>query len=112
MSDAQTVEEGNSLNVTCWVESYPLCNITWTRSGSGTALNYEVSTDIQNNKKSALLMIHEATTADLGKYICTAEFLETSVSISTDLMVTSKLDIVAWYNISLCKTYFLYNFIL
>lgn len=90
MSDNRTVEEGNSLNVTCWVESYPLSNITWTKSGSGTKLSYEVYTDIQNNTKSAQLMIHDATTEDFGKYICTAEFLETSVSISTDIMVTSE----------------------
>lgn len=90
ISDERTVEEGNSLNVTCWVESYPLSRITWTKSGSGTELNYEVNTDIQNNKKSVLLMIHDATTEDSGKYICTAEFLETSVSISTDIMVTSE----------------------
>lgn len=89
-SDERTVEKGNSLNVTCWVESYPLSHITWTKSGSDTELSYEVITDIQNNKKLALLVIHNATTEDSGKYICTAEFLETSVSISTDIMVTSK----------------------
>lgn len=90
MSEERTVEEGNSLNVTCWVESYPLCHITWTKSGSGTELSYDVNTDIQNNKKSALLMIHDATTENSGKYICTAEFLDTSVSIFTDIMVTSE----------------------
>lgn len=90
MSDERSVEEGNSLNVTCWVESYPLSYITWTKSGSATELSYEVNTDIQNNKKSALLTIHDATTEDSGKYICTAEFLATSISISTDIMVTSE----------------------
>lgn len=90
MSDERSVEEGNSLNVTCWVESYPLSQITWTKSGSGTELSYEVNTDIQSNKKSALLTIHDATTEDSGKYICTVEFLEASVSISTDIIVTSE----------------------
>lgn len=90
MSDERTVKEGNSLNVTCWVESYPLSHITLTKSGSGTELSYEVNTDIQNNKKSALLMIRDATMEDSGEYICTAEFLETSVSISTDIMVASE----------------------
>lgn len=90
MSDERSVEEGNSLNVTCWVESYPLSHITWTKSGSGTELSYEVNTDIQSNKKSALLTIHDATPEDSGKYICTVEFLEASVSISTDIIVTSE----------------------
>lgn len=90
MSDERSVEEGNSLNVTCWVESYPLSHITWTKSGSGTELSYKVNTDIQSNKKSALLMIHDATAEDSGKYICTAEFLGASVSISTDIIVHSE----------------------
>lgn len=90
MSDERSVEEGNSLNVTCWVESYPLSHITWTKSGSATELSYEVNTDIQSNKKSAILTIHDATREDSGKYICTVEFLEASVSISTDIIVTSE----------------------
>lgn len=90
MSEERTVEKGNSLNVTCWVESYPLSHITWAKSGSDTELSYEVNIDIQNNKKSALLVIQGATTEDSGKYICTAEILENSVSISADIMVTSK----------------------
>lgn len=90
ISDDRIVEEGNSLNLTCWVESYPLSHITWTKLGSGTELNYEESTDIENNKKSALMMIHDVTTEDSGKYICAAAFLETSVSIYTDITVTSE----------------------
>lgn len=46
-----TIKEGNSLNVTCWVQSYPLSHITWTKCGSGTELSYEVNLDIQKNKK-------------------------------------------------------------
>lgn len=90
ISGNSAVEEGNSLNLTCWVESYPLSNITWSKLGSGTELNYEVNTDKKNNRNAALLMIHDATTKDSGKYVCTAAFLETSVSIYTDIMVTSE----------------------
>lgn len=90
MSDDRTVEEGNSLNVTCWVESYPLSRIRWTKFGSSTELNYEMSTDLENNKISALLLISNVTTEDSGRYSCEAAFLETSVSIYTDIMVTSE----------------------
>lgn len=90
MSGNQNVEEGTSLNLTCWVESYPLSQITWSKLGSGKELSFEVSADIQNNKNSALLLIHDATTEDSGKYICTAAFLETNVSIYADIMVTSE----------------------
>eukprot|EP00066_Takifugu_rubripes_P029822 XP_011619088.1 PREDICTED: sialic acid-binding Ig-like lectin 11 isoform X2 [Takifugu rubripes] len=88
MSDDRTVEEGNSLNLTCWVESYPLSRIRWTKLGSSAELNYEVSTDQENNKMSALLLIPDVTTEDSGRYICEAAFLETSVSSYTDIMVT------------------------
>lgn len=90
MSDDRTVEEGNSLNLTCWVESYPLSGIRWTKLGSSAELNYEVSTDRENNKISALLLIPDVTTEDSGRYICEAAFLETSVSSYTNIMVTSK----------------------
>lgn len=90
MSDDRTVEEGNYLNLTCWVESYPPSRMRWTKLGSGAELNYEVSTDIEKNKNSALLMIRDVTTEDSGRYICEAAFLETSVSIYTDISVTSE----------------------
>lgn len=90
MSDDRTVEEGNSLNLTCWVESYPLSRIRWTKLGSSAELNYEVSTDQENNKIAALLLIPDVTTEDSGRYICEAAFLETSVSVYTDIMVTSE----------------------
>ena len=47
-----TVKEGDALNLTCSVESFPPSHITWTVLGSNTNLHIGPDTHLQNNRIS------------------------------------------------------------
>ncbi|XP_075962732.1 Schwann cell myelin protein-like [Anarhichas minor] len=83
-----TVEEGDALNLTCRVESFPPSHITWTVLGSNTKLDNGLDTDLQNHTGSATLVIPNVTTEDSGRYICTAQHLDRTVTTYADVTVT------------------------
>ncbi|XP_031694803.1 sialic acid-binding Ig-like lectin 5 [Anarrhichthys ocellatus] len=83
-----TVEEGDALNLTCSVESFPPSHITWTVLGSNTKLGNGLDTDLQNHTGSATLVIPNVTTEDSGQYICTAQHLDRTVTTYADVTVT------------------------
>uniref|UniRef100_A0A3P9BNE1 B-cell receptor CD22 n=1 Tax=Maylandia zebra TaxID=106582 RepID=A0A3P9BNE1_9CICH len=68
-----TVKEGDNLNLTCSVESFPPSLILWSKLGSVTNLH--------NDTGSAKLAIQNVTTEDSGQYICTALSFFINVSI-------------------------------
>ncbi|XP_031169757.1 sialic acid-binding Ig-like lectin 5 isoform X1 [Sander lucioperca] len=83
-----TVEEGDALNLTCSVESFPPSHITWTVLGSNTNLHIGPDTHLQNNTGSATLVIPNVTAEHSGQYICTAQHLNTTVATYADVTVT------------------------
>ncbi|XP_028428478.1 sialic acid-binding Ig-like lectin 10 [Perca flavescens] len=83
-----TVKEGDALNLTCSVESFPPSHITWTVLGSNTNLHIGPDTHLQNNTGSATLVIPNVTAEHSGQYICTAQHLNTTVATFADVTVT------------------------
>ncbi|XP_035528153.1 immunoglobulin superfamily member 10-like [Morone saxatilis] len=83
-----TVEWGQTLNLTCSVESFPPSHITWSNLGSNTNLLSEPNTDLQNNTGSATLFIRNVTPEHSGQYICTTEHLNNTLNETVDVTVT------------------------
>ncbi|KAM9353533.1 Schwann cell myelin protein-like [Symphorus nematophorus] len=79
------VEEGDTLNLTCSVESFPLSHITWTLPGSNTNPPSEPNTDLQSDTGLATLIIHNMKTEYSGRYICTAQYLNTTKTLFADV---------------------------
>ncbi|XP_025766974.1 hemicentin-1 isoform X3 [Oreochromis niloticus] len=77
-----TVNEGDNLNLTCSVESFPPSLILWSKLGSVTNLH--------NDTGSARLAIQNVTTEDSGQYICTATHLDTTMTSYVNVAVTYK----------------------
>nr|XP_024660031.1 sialic acid-binding Ig-like lectin 5 [Maylandia zebra] len=77
-----TVKEGDNLNLTCSVESFPPSLILWSKLGSVTNLH--------NDTGSAKLAIQNVTTEDSGQYICTATHLDTTMTSYVNVTVTYK----------------------
>uniref|UniRef100_A0A3Q3WMR8 Ig-like domain-containing protein n=1 Tax=Mola mola TaxID=94237 RepID=A0A3Q3WMR8_MOLML len=79
-----SLEVGETLNLTCRAESFPLPQITWTKLGSKTRMHSEPNTDVHNNDKSATLLIRGVMTEHSGQYDCTIKYLDTNVTISAE----------------------------
>ncbi|XP_047215128.1 sialic acid-binding Ig-like lectin 5 [Girardinichthys multiradiatus] len=76
-----TVKEGDALNLTCSVESFPQSLVVWTKhSPNGIYL--------QNNTGLATFVILNVTSEDSGQYVCTATHLGDTVSVYADVKVT------------------------
>ncbi|XP_068997315.1 sialic acid-binding Ig-like lectin 10 [Embiotoca jacksoni] len=75
-----TVGEGGALNLTCSAESFPPSRITWTKLGSNVSLHADTG--------SASLVIPNVTTEHSGEYVCTAQHLDTAVTVHADVAVT------------------------
>lgn len=83
-----TIAEGDVLNLTCRVESFPLSRITWTKLN--TNLNNEPNTDLQCNDGSATILISNVKEEHSGQYICSVQYLDTTVAVFADITVTCK----------------------
>ncbi|XP_017164988.1 hemicentin-2-like isoform X2 [Poecilia reticulata] len=86
ISVRSTVKEGNNLNLTCSVDSFPLSVITWTKSGkqaeqqSHNVSEMHGSSKIcQQLKRRCLFSISNVTKEDAGLYICTAQHLNNTL---------------------------------
>uniref|UniRef100_A0A3Q0QWQ6 B-cell receptor CD22 n=1 Tax=Amphilophus citrinellus TaxID=61819 RepID=A0A3Q0QWQ6_AMPCI len=89
-SSVSTVLEGDALNLTCSVESFPPSLIVWKKLSSNTNLHNGTHTDLHNDTGSATLVIHNVTAEDSGEYICTAKYLDTTVTLYVNVTVTCK----------------------
>ncbi|XP_034030043.1 B-cell receptor CD22 [Thalassophryne amazonica] len=79
------IREGQAINITCTVESFPLSRLTLTWTSKSTPeTQKQLST---NNDRNTLLHIFKVTSADGGFYTCSAENSEGSNSIKTELVV-------------------------
>ncbi|XP_049902713.1 myelin-associated glycoprotein-like [Epinephelus moara] len=83
-----TVEKGGALNLTCSIESFPPSHVTWTVRGSNTNLQSGADSDLQKDTGSATLFIPDVTAEHSGRYICTAQHLDTTVTTHADVTVT------------------------
>ncbi|XP_041728577.1 sialic acid-binding Ig-like lectin 5 [Coregonus clupeaformis] len=81
ISGCNTVREGDTLNLTCSVDSYPpsSSNITWSKNGT-TALE-------QNSSGLATLTISNMTREHAGEYVCTAQHHNRTLTASTVVTV-------------------------
>lgn len=107
------VKEGETLNLTCSVESFPPSVITWTKcsdknmqngtetnlqNGTETNLQSGTLTDPQNDTVSDLqeesgvgtLSIFNVAAEDSGQYICTAKHLNNTLMEKVDIKVICK----------------------
>uniref|UniRef100_A0AAZ3RMN5 Ig-like domain-containing protein n=1 Tax=Oncorhynchus tshawytscha TaxID=74940 RepID=A0AAZ3RMN5_ONCTS len=79
ISGSNTVREGDTLNLSCFVDSYPPPPaITWSKNGT-TALE-------QNNSGLASLTISNMTREQAGEYVCKAQHLNRTASIVVTVM--------------------------
>ncbi|XP_041648735.1 sialic acid-binding Ig-like lectin 5 [Cheilinus undulatus] len=62
------VSTGDTLNLACSVDSFPLSNVAWTKNGS--------TKHLANDTRSATLVISSVKPEQSGLYICTAKHLK------------------------------------
>ncbi len=84
-----TVKEGDTLNLTCSVESFPPSHVWWTSSKN---LQIGTESDQQNNPGTATLVIPNVKAEHTGQYICKSKQLNTTkIMHHTNVTVTCKL---------------------
>ncbi|XP_035991114.1 hemicentin-1 [Fundulus heteroclitus] len=81
-----TVKEGDVLNLTCSVDSFPPSFIKWTKHSP--ILNPKNRTILSNSAGSANLVIVNMTVEDSARYICTATYMNKTVAEYVDIEVT------------------------
>uniref|UniRef100_A0A3Q3CT30 Ig-like domain-containing protein n=1 Tax=Haplochromis burtoni TaxID=8153 RepID=A0A3Q3CT30_HAPBU len=74
-----TLYEGETLNLTCSVESFPPSLIMWSKLGSDITLH--------NDTGSATLSIINATTGHSGQYVCTAKHMNNTLQENINITV-------------------------
>ena len=84
------VEEGDTLNLTCNAESFPPSLITWSKLGLNTSLHSRIDVDLQNDTGLSTLIIHNVTTEHSGRYICTVNHVDNTLTVHADVNVTRK----------------------
>ncbi|KAM4567557.1 uncharacterized protein V3H82_011808 [Fundulus diaphanus] len=80
-----TVKEGDILNLTCTVESFPPSRITWSKLG----INKSLTSDGSLDTRTSTLVTHNETTEDPGQYFCTA----TPLNRSTQGIIITMIDL-------------------
>ncbi|KAK9514186.1 hypothetical protein VZT92_027671 [Zoarces viviparus] len=80
-----SVKEGDALNLTCSVESFPPSVITWTKPDSNQNLQRENVIVLQNNTRTATLVIMNMTAEYSGQYICTAVHQNTTLTTPAEV---------------------------
>ncbi|KAI3361284.1 hypothetical protein L3Q82_013458, partial [Scortum barcoo] len=80
ISGSTTVREGDVLNLTCSAQSSLPAHITWTKLSTNKTLQDE-------NKTESHLLIPNVTTEHSGQYICTATYLNNSLTENINVTV-------------------------
>ncbi|KAM4580552.1 sialic acid-binding Ig-like lectin 14 isoform 2-T2 [Odontesthes bonariensis] len=75
----RSVMEGETLNLTCSVDSFPPSSLMWTKLNSCTTL--------PSNTGSATFVIPNVTAEHSGLYVCTAKYLNMTVITHADVTV-------------------------
>ncbi|CAI5662083.1 unnamed protein product [Oreochromis niloticus] len=82
-----SVREGNVLNLTCSVESFPPAHIVWKKVPSNTNLQTR-NTDLHNDTRSATLVSLNVTAENSGQYICMAKHLDKTLTSYVNVTLT------------------------
>ncbi|XP_019212006.1 sialic acid-binding Ig-like lectin 5 [Oreochromis niloticus] len=80
-----SVREGNVLNLTCSVESFPPAHIVWRKVPSNTNLQTR-NTDLHND--TVTLVTLNVTAENSGQYICMAKHLDKTLTSYVNVTVT------------------------
>ena len=83
------VKEGDTLNLTCSVQSFPPSLIMWTKLSDKNVKN-GTETNLQNDTEIATFIIPNMTAEHAGKYICTAKHLNNTLTKEVDITVICK----------------------
>ncbi|XP_074540299.1 hemicentin-1-like [Halichoeres trimaculatus] len=89
---ARAVKLGDTLNLTCSVDSFPPSVVTWTK------LNFDKT--LIKDTKTAKLIIPDMTAEDAGKYVCSASHQIINRTARTEVNVTVKPSVL---NSSVCE---------
>ncbi|XP_026225953.1 sialic acid-binding Ig-like lectin 5 [Anabas testudineus] len=89
ISGPTTVKPGDTLNLTCSVDSFPASSMTWTKSGCNESLNKNNESEPLTQGGQAFLIIHNMTADHSGQYICTAKHQIQTLTKHTHVTVTS-----------------------
>ncbi|KAM9722777.1 myelin-associated glycoprotein-like [Menidia menidia] len=90
ISGSTTVQEGDVLNLTCSVDSFPPSKIRWAKFRN---VNGDLSTDKHNSTtylqgEGGTISVFNVTAEDSGLYVCTAEHLNTTKTEEINVTVT------------------------
>ncbi|XP_043972317.1 basement membrane-specific heparan sulfate proteoglycan core protein-like isoform X2 [Gambusia affinis] len=80
ISGKTTIKQGEGLNLTCTVDSFPLSVITWSKRGINQTLNNETKYG------TSTLVIHNVTEQHSGQYVCHANHL--NKTLEQDINIT------------------------
>lgn len=82
----QIIKKGGVLNLTCSVDSFPPSFAMWTKNVTG--INPNNRTSFSNSTGSATVVISNMTVEDSGRYVCTATYMNNTVTEYVDIEVT------------------------
>ncbi|XP_070767894.1 hemicentin-1-like [Enoplosus armatus] len=82
-----TVKEGDTLKMTCSVDSFPPSVIAWTKLGLNKNLSSETVTDLHNDTRTATVVIPNVTTEHAGQYICNAKHRSNNLKEEVNITV-------------------------
>ncbi|XP_068179324.1 sialic acid-binding Ig-like lectin 10 [Antennarius striatus] len=90
-----TLKENETLNLTCGVESFPPSVVTWTKitdtcmqNGTETFLQNKTEACLQELGSMGTFSISNVSAEDAGQYICTANYLNSTLMEKVDVTVT------------------------
>ncbi|KAI9524129.1 hypothetical protein NQZ68_021091 [Dissostichus eleginoides] len=83
-----TIKDGDDLNLTCSVESFPPSVITWTKHDSFKNLSKETKIILHNDTGTATLIIRNVTVDYSGLYVCKAKHQIPTLSTHAEVNVT------------------------
>ncbi|XP_033837319.2 sialic acid-binding Ig-like lectin 14 [Periophthalmus magnuspinnatus] len=84
-----SVEEGGALNLTCTVDSFPPSTVTLQKVGTETIVQNQTIID-RPNTEGITLVLNNVTQEDVGRYVCTAQSRNKTLTAHLDVKVTRK----------------------
>ncbi|KAM9353532.1 uncharacterized protein ABDE67_005914 [Symphorus nematophorus] len=89
ISGNTAVKEGDTLNLTCSVDSFPPIVITWTKTDLNKKLSNETEIDPKSNTGTTTLVISNVTAQHSGQYNCKAKHLDNILMKEVNITVIS-----------------------